>query len=142
MANDLNLCQFIGRLGNDPDIKYTNDGKPVANISIACGEQWKDKSGQKQEKTEWVRVVFFGKVAEIVGEYLRKGSQVYVAGKIATRKWQDKEGSDRYTTEIVGKDMQMLGGKAGGASYPSPSQPGGAEPAQAPESFVDDDLPF
>lgn len=112
MANDLNQCNFIGRLGKDPEIRYMADGKAVANFSIAIGSQWKDKqSGQKQESTEWVRASAFGKLAEIIGEYVEKGSQIFLSGKIQTRKWQDNEGKDRYTTEIVANSMQMLGGK-------------------------------
>lgn len=114
--NDLNLCNFIGRLGKDVDLRYSADGKPIANFSIACGESWKNKStGQKQEKTTWVRIVIFGNLAEIAGKYLSKGSQVYISGKLQERKWQDKTtGMDRFTTEIVIDNfvgsMQMLGG--------------------------------
>lgn len=111
MSNDLNRCEFIGRLGKDPEARYMPSGEAVANFSIAVGSQWKNKSGEKQESTEWVNIAVFGKLAEICIEYLKKGSQVYVAGKIKTRKWQDKSGADRYTTEIVATDMQMLGGK-------------------------------
>ena len=132
-------------------MKYTAGGAAIANISVATSEQWKDKdSGEKQEKTEWHRIVFFGKLAEIVGEYLKKGSQVYVEGKIQTRKWQDKEGNDRYSTEIVGNEMQMLGGKPTGKPQDShnqakadgyaPEPTGRATPAQ--DNFVEDDIPF
>lgn len=109
----INKAIIIGNLGNDPDVKYTPSGSAVANISVATSETWKDKnSGEKQEKTEWHRIVFFGKLAEIAGEYLRKGAKVYIEGKLQTRKWQDKNGEDRYTTEVVADVMQMLGGEA------------------------------
>ena len=117
MANDLNQCQFIGRLGKDPETRYTASGDAVANFSIACSESWKDKtSGQKVEKTEWVNCVAFKKLAEIIGEYLKKGSQVYVSGKMQTRKWQDKSGNDRWSTEVVVKDMQMIGSRDSSAA--------------------------
>lgn len=109
----LNSCNFIGRLGNDPEIKYLQDGTVVASISIGCSEKWTDKaSGQKKEKTEWIRCSAFGKLAEIMGEYLRKGALVYVSGKMQTRKYQDQSGQDRYSTEIVISKMKMLGGKS------------------------------
>lgn len=117
MANDLNLCQFIGRLGRDPEMKYTADSKAVASLSIACGQSWKDKnSGEKQEKTEWVRLVAFGKLAEIIGQYCKKGGQIYAAGRMQMRKWTDKDGHDRYTTEVVLDTMQLLGSKRDGQS--------------------------
>jgi single-strand DNA-binding protein len=148
MARGVNKAIILGSLGQDPDIRYTAGGAAVANISIATNEQWKDKeSGEMQERTEWHRVVFFGRLAEIVGEYLRKGSQVYVEGRIQTRKWQDKEGKDRYTTEIVANEMQMLGSKSGGstASFDqSPQQQ--PSPATSSENNsnddFDDDIPF
>jgi single-strand DNA-binding protein len=111
----VNKVIIIGNLGRDPDVRYMPDGGAVANISVATTDSWKDKSGEKQERTEWHRVAFFGKLAEIAGEYLKKGSQVYVEGSLRTRKWQDKEGKDRYTTEIVADRMQMLGSRAGGS---------------------------
>jgi single-strand DNA-binding protein len=158
MARGVNKAIILGSLGQDPDIRYTAGGAAVANISIATNEQWKDKeSGEMQERTEWHRVVFFGRLAEIVGEYLRKGSQVYVEGRIQTRKWQDKEGKDRYTTEIVASEMQMLGSRSGGtaASFDQSQQPQqsthhsndvpGAAPATPGGSSnddFDDDIPF
>ncbi len=148
MARGVNKAIILGSLGQDPDIRYTAGGAAVANISIATNEQWKDKeSGEMQERTEWHRVVFFGRLAEIVGEYLRKGSQVYVEGRIQTRKWQDKEGQDRYTTEIVASEMQMLGSKSGGstASFDqTPQHENAAAPASAKSSNddFDDDIPF
>lgn len=148
MARGVNKAIILGSLGQDPDIRYTAGGAAVANISIATNEQWKDKeSGEMQERTEWHRVVFFGRLAEIVGEYLRKGSQVYVEGRIQTRKWQDKEGNDRYTTEIVANEMQMLGSKSGGttASFDqSPQQQSSLAVSSEKNSSddFDDDIPF
>jgi single-strand DNA-binding protein len=113
MAKDLNQCNFIGRLGKDVEVKYTPSGSAVVNFSIACSDDYKDKSGQKVEQTNWINVVAFGKLAEIIGQYLAKGSQVHISGKQVTRKWQDKDGHDRYTTEIVANEMQMLGGRSG-----------------------------
>ena len=157
MARGVNKVILVGNLGNDPDIRYTAGGAAVANISLATTDSWKDKeSGEQQDRTEWHRIVFFGRLAEIVGEYLRKGSQVYVEGRLQTRKWQDKSGNDRYTTEIVANEMQMLGGRGGSGGgmgnndqAPPPmseSSPGsgsgsGSAPA-AGNDFVDDDIPF
>ena len=143
---------IIGNLGRDPEIKYTQSNVPVANFSVATSESWKDKnSGEWQEKTEWHRVVIFGKVAEVAGEYLRKGSQVYIEGKLRTRKWQDRDGNDRWTTEIVADEMQMLGGRGGAAPMGSgqgmgqgssqDSGPPSAPPQTGPDDF-DDDIPF
>jgi single-strand DNA-binding protein len=115
----VNRVILIGNLGRDPEVRYGASGEAITNVSLATSETWKDKSGEKQEKTEWHRVVFFGKTAEIAGEYLRKGSQIYVEGRLQTRKWTDKDGADRYTTEIVGDRMQMLGQKADGSSPPA-----------------------
>lgn len=138
MSRGINKAILIGNLGNDPDIRYTKSGSSVANISLATTETWRDKdSGEQTERTEWHRIVFFGRLAEIVGQYLKKGSQIYVEGKLQTRKWQDKDGNDRYTTEIVANEMQMLGGRNDTDSKPSkPSDP-------APDNdFQDDDIPF
>ena len=150
MANDLNQCNFIGRLGDDPDVHYLPTGSAVVNFSIAVGSKWKDKnSGETKESTEWVRLVAFGKTAEIVGEYLRKGSQVFVTSSCRTRKWQDQNGADRYTTEFVVDNMQMLGsrqqssnGQANQAApqaqapayQPKPQQNQGTQNAYAPKS--------
>ncbi len=110
----VNKAIIVGNLGRDPETRYLPDGGAVTNISIATTDSWKDKStGEKKEQTEWHKVAFFGKLAEIAGEYLKKGSQVYIEGRIRTRKWQDKDGQDRYTTEIIADSMQMLGGRAG-----------------------------
>ena len=149
MARGINKVILIGNLGADPDVRYTAGGAAVSNVNLATTESWRDKeSGEQQEKTEWHRVVFFGRLAEIVAEYLKKGSQVYVEGRLQTRKWQDKEGNDRYTTEIVANEMQMLGGRSGGGDYSnsSRSQPKAAQKTdsapQAEGDFVDDDIPF
>ena len=116
MARGINKVILVGNLGRDPEVKYMPSGSAVTNITIATSESWKDKqSGEQQERTEWHRVVFFNRLAEIAGEYLRKGSQVYVEGSLRTRKWQGQDGQDRYTTEIVANEMQMLGSRGGGA---------------------------
>ena len=110
----VNKVILVGRLGQDPITRYMTNGEAVTNATLATSENWKDKSGEKQEKTEWHNLVFYRSLAEIAGEYLRKGSQVYIEGKIKTRKWQDKEGKDRYTTEIIVNELQMIGGKQDG----------------------------
>ncbi|MBY0578731.1 MAG: single-stranded DNA-binding protein [Burkholderiales bacterium] len=146
----VNKAILIGNLGKDPEVRYSPDGSAIANITIATTESWKDKSGEKQEKTEWHRVAFFGKLAEIAGEYLKKGSQVYVEGRIQTRKWQDKDGQDRYTTEIVADKMQMLGSRGGNSFEVSdaPSQGAGSKsqpqrpPSKGGFDDMDDDIPF
>jgi single-strand DNA-binding protein len=165
MARGINKVILIGNLGNDPETRYMPSGGAVTNISVATSESWKDKqTGQPQERTEWHRVVFFNRLAEIAGEYLRKGSKVYVEGSLRTRKWQDQSGQDRYSTEIVASEMQMLDSRGGGqaAPYPdagghsqappqaAPAQGGaqaasGAAPAAGPEGNFqdfDDDIPF
>ncbi|MBT3308689.1 MAG: single-stranded DNA-binding protein [Gammaproteobacteria bacterium] len=157
MARGVNKVILVGNLGNDPDVKYTADGRAIANISIATTESWKDKNtGEQNDKTEWHRVVFFNRLAEIVSEYLKKGSQVYVEGKLQTRKWQDQSGQDRYTTEIVANEMQMLGGRSGGTADFGGAPAGGgqqqrqaapqqqAAPAAAAPMMddLDDDIPF
>jgi len=138
----VNKAIIVGNLGSDPEIRATQDGKSVANISVATSESWKDKNtGQKQERTEWHRVVLFGRLAEITGEYLKKGSKVYIEGQIRTRKWQDTQtGQDRYTTEIVGNELQMLDSRGDNSQAPIPAR---TQPQAAPagESF-DDDIPF
>lgn len=155
MARGLNKVQIIGHLGADPDTRYMPSGKAVTNLRIATSEQWKDKeTGDPQEKTEWHSVVFFGKLAEIAAEYLRKGGQVYVEGKLQTRKWEDKEGKDRYTTEIIADQLLMLG-KNSGEDRPEreerserrPSKPAAKGSGKRPEPVeddgdFDDDIPF
>lgn len=161
----LNKVTLIGRLGADPEVRYMPSGSAVANISLATNFRWKDKqTGEKKESTEWHRVVFFNRLAEIVGEYLKKGGQVYVEGRLQTRKWQDQAGHDRYTTEIIATEMQMLDSRSGGtghfgaeqpqASHAEPAapsqstahsaQPHSMPPAPPPQSYddFDDDIPF
>ena len=153
MARGVNKAIIVGNLGRDPEVRYTANGSAVANVTIATSESWKDKqSGERQERTEWHRVVFFGRLAEIAEEYLKKGSQVYIEGSIRTQKWQDKEsGQDRYTTEIVARDMQMLGSRGGDSSgasdddYSSATRSatassGGGASGRDPD--LDDDIPF
>ena len=147
MARGINKVILVGNLGADPETRYTASGSAVTNIRLATTESWRDRqSGDRQEKTEWHRVVFFNRLAEVAGEYLRKGSQVYVEGKIQTRKWQDQSGQDRYTTEVVANEMQMLGGRAGGGdTAPAASGFRESQPAPSPdrdESFKEDDIPF
>ncbi|MEQ1487840.1 MAG: single-stranded DNA-binding protein [Methylotenera sp.] len=166
----VNKCIFIGNLGRDPEMRYMPSGDAIANFSIACTENFKSKSGEKQERTEWVRVAIFGKLAEVAGEYLKKGSSVYIEGRMQTRKWQNKEGVDQYTTEIVADRMQMLGGRSSGGSYDggmdqsaggddnynqAPAKQGAAKSANAPAQTAakpvasgsgfddfEDDIPF
>lgn len=143
--SDLNQVQLIGRLGADPEVRYTASGAAIANLRIATSERWKDKqTGEQQERTEWHRVSFFGRQAEICGEYLQKGAQIYVSGKLQTRKWQDQDGNDRYSTEVVGNNMIMLGGR-GSQEGTQPAKQSGfrdKQPAQEEEGFVDEDIPF
>ena len=140
----VNKVIILGNLGQDPEIKYTADGTAIDNLSIATNETWKDKkTGEKQQKTEWHRVVAFKRLAEIMGEYLKKGSSVYIEGKIQTRKWDDKDGVTRYTTEIVARELQMLGSK-GDDQKSGPSAGAGnpvSDPGPPDEDF-DDDIPF
>lgn len=149
MARGVNKVTLIGNLGADPEVRYTANGSAVANVSLATAESWKDReSGETQERTEWHRVVFFSRLAEIVGEYLKKGSQVYIEGRLQTRKWQDRDGNDRYTTEIVANEMQMLGGRGGGGNFDAPNQSSSPAPQQRgggnepPMDDFDDDIPF
>jgi single-strand DNA-binding protein len=142
MSKGINKVIIIGHLGQDPEVKYMPSGSAVANVSIATTESWKDKNtGEKQDRTEWHRVVFFARLAEIVGEYLHKGSQVYVEGRLQTDKYQ-KDGIDRYTTKIIASNMQMLGGKGGSRSDDEPEH--ASEPASAgsADEGFDDDIPF
>jgi len=152
----VNKVILLGNLGKDPEVRYMTSGEAITTITLATSENWKDKSGEKQEKTEWHRIVFFGKLAEIAGEYLKKGRQVYVEGKLQTRKWQDKEGQDRYTTEIVAKEMTLLGGKSSSAdsfevvenkpaAASSSNKATPAKPASTTKGNFDnfdDDIPF
>jgi len=153
----VNKVILVGNLGRDPETRYTTGGDAVTNIRLATTDVWKDKNGEKQERTEWHNIVFYGRQAEIAGEYLKKGRQIYVEGRLQTRKWQDKEGQDRYTTEIIADRMQMLGTREGGgsaaAAEPAEREPaaasaggGGRKSAAAPAKKnvddLDDDIPF
>jgi single-strand DNA-binding protein len=151
MARGINKVILVGNLGKDPETRYMPSGKAVTNFSIATSESWKDKqTGEQKEQTEWHNIVMYDRLAEIAAEYLRKGSQVYVEGRLRTRKWQDKEGRDRYTTEIIANEMQMLGARGGaGGGMGTESR---AEPRPAPSTErgsaapsrdeFDDDIPF
>lgn len=147
----VNKVILIGNLGRDPEVRYMPSGDAIATLSIATTETWKDKNGDRQEATEWHRVVFFGRQAEICGQYLKKGSQVYVEGSLRTRKWQDKDGQDRYTTEIRGDRMQMLGSRAGGGAVDynevrddstKATDTGGGMRTGSGFDDLDDDIPF
>lgn len=161
MARGINKVILVGNLGADPETRYMPSGGAVTNIRIATSDNWRDKqSGEQRERTEWHRIVFFNRLAEIAAEYLRKGSQVYVEGRLQTRKWQGQDGQDRYTTEIVANEMQMLGGRGGGGGYQQGGDPGWSQeppgfdepsspaPARAASSGgasrddFDDDIPF
>ncbi len=148
MARGINKVILVGNLGADPETRAMPSGSSVTNIRIATTESWKDKNtGDQQERTEWHSIAFFGRLAEIAGEYLNKGSQVYVEGKLRTRKWQDREGNDRWTTEVVANELQMLGGRSGagapaqGAATTAPPQSSGDVPQDTSTPF-DDDIPF
>ncbi len=145
----VNKVIIIGNLGNDPEVRYSNSGAAIANISVATSESWKDKTtGERQERTEWHRITMFNRLGEIAGEYLKKGSKVYIEGKLQTRKWQDPQGNDRYSTDIIADQMQMLDGKgdagqqSGGYQQQGnrPQQPAPSQPA--PATDFDDDIPF
>ena len=153
----VNKVILLGNLGRDPETRYTTSGDPVTNLRIATTEQWKDKSGEKQERTEWHTVVLFGRQAEVAGEYLKKGRSVYIEGRLQTRKWQDKDGQDRYSTEIVADRMQLIGsardaGAGGDVEFGSaPARTGAAPAGAAPKGGgakkgtpddLDDDIPF
>jgi single-strand DNA-binding protein len=148
MARGVNKVIIVGNLGADPDTKYMPSGAAVTNLSVATNESWKDKqTGEQKDRTEWHRVAMFGRLAEIAAEYLRKGSQVYIEGKLRTRKWQDQQGNDRYTTEIIADEMQMLGGRTGsgapamGDFGPPPGGPPQGGGGGGGGDF-DDDIPF
>ncbi len=146
MARGINKVILVGNLGADPETRYMPSGSAVTNLSVATSESWKDKqSGEQKDRTEWHKVVMFDRLAEIAAEYLRKGSQVYIEGKLQTRKWQDRDGNDRWTTEVRANEMQMLGGRGGGGSAPmgSDSRPASSStpPQPGPDDF-DDDIPF
>ena len=156
----VNKVIIVGNLGKDPEVRYAPSGSAICNITVATSRQWKDKtSGEKQEETEWHRVVFYDRLAEIAGEYLKKGRPVYVEGRLKTRKWTDKEGVEKFTTEIVAAEMQLLGGREGGgggddgggggqrsapAPRPAAGRPAASAPAKSSTGFddMDDDIPF
>ena len=157
MARGINKVIIVGNVGGDPETRYMPSGSAVTNVTVATNESWKDKaSGEQKERTEWHRVVMFNRLGEIAAEYLRKGSQVYIEGKLRTNKWQDKSGNDRYTTEIIADEMQMLGGRGGsgggggnfgggqqgGAPSGGDQQGGGNAPPQPGPDDFDDDIPF
>lgn len=143
MARGINKVILIGNLGADPETRYMPSGSAVTNLRLATTDQWRDKdSGEQQERTEWHNVAMFGRLAEVAAEYLRKGSQVYVEGRLRTRKWQDRDGNDRWTTEIVANEMQMLGGRSGGSGAPERSSEAKRESSAAPVEDFDDDIPF
>lgn len=141
----LNKVMVIGNLGADPEMSYLPSGSAVVNLSLATTDKWKDKNtGEQKEQTEWHRVTFFGRAAEVIAEYCRKGSSMYVEGSLQTRKWQDKDGNDRYTTEIKGRDFQFLGGGQGGqgGQKPEPRKPSQPDEPQGKQDDFDDDIPF
>jgi len=153
-SRGVNKVILIGNLGQDPEVRFMPNGNAVANVTVATSESWKDKNtGEPQERTEWHRVVFFRRLAEIVGEYLKKGSKVYIEGRLQTRKWQDQNGQDRYTTEIVADQMQMLDSKGSGGGTAAfdnrpqqqsaaPASNDAGAPASPPDNGFDDDIPF
>ncbi|MCH7502215.1 MAG: single-stranded DNA-binding protein [Proteobacteria bacterium] len=147
MARGINKVIIVGNLGQDPETRYMPSGSAVTNFTVATNESWKDKqTGEQKDRTEWHRIAMFGRLAEVAAEYLRKGSQVYIEGKLRTRKWQDRDGKDRYTTEIIADEMQMLGGRGGGSAPMSSDSepanvPAGAPPPPPADDF-DDDIPF
>ncbi len=159
MARGINKVILVGNLGADPETRYTASGSAVTRITVATTDSWRDKqTGENQERTEWHRVVFFNRLAEIAGEYLRKGRQVYIEGSLRTNKWQDQSGQDRYTTEVIASEMQMLGGRGddkparpsqgGFRESPASSRQGSSRPAEespvfeGEDNFTDDDIPF
>lgn len=143
----VNKVLLIGRLGNNPEIRYTPSGAAVANFNIATNESWNDKNGQKQERTEWHRIVVWGKLAQLCGEYLAKGRQVYIEGRLQTRQWQDKEGQTKYTTEVIANTVQFLGagngaGRVADEAAPQASAGASANVAMEAPSFTEEDIPF
>jgi len=141
MKKGINKVILVGNCGNDPEVRATNAGKSVTNISVATSESWNDESGNLQERTEWHKIVFFGRLAEIAGEYLKKGSKVYIEGSLRTRKWKDQQDVERYTTEIVASEMQMLDSRNTANSAPQNASPTPQAPAEN-NSFENDDIPF
>lgn len=147
MARGINKVILIGNLGQDPETRAMPSGGTVTNFTLATNESWKDKqTGEQKDRTEWHKVAMFNRLAEIAAEYLRKGSQVYIEGKLRTRKWQDRDGNDRYTTEVIADEMQMLGGRGGSGGSASYGEGGGSQrggqPSAPPSDDFDDDIPF
>lgn len=150
MSRGVNKVILVGTCGKDPETRYMPSGGAVSSVSVATNESWKDKqTGEKQERTEWHNITFFGRLAEIAGEYLKKGSQVYIEGSLRTEKWQDKQGQDRYTTKVIANEMQMLGGRPGGGGDFAPQQQQQSQPQPQPanqpapvDDSFDDDIPF
>ena len=154
MARGINKVILVGNLGQDPETRAMPSGSTVTNITLATNESWKDKqTGEQKDRTEWHKIAMFNRLAEIAAEYLRKGSQVYIEGKLRTRKWQDRDGNDRYTTEVIADEMQMLGGRGGGGNYSSgggsnggssggSNAPSGGGQSAPPADDFDDDIPF
>jgi len=143
MARGINKVILVGNLGNDPEVRYMPSGGAVANITVATSETWKDKNtGQKQDKTEWHRVVMFNRLGEIAGEYLKKGAKVYIEGKLQTRKWQDKNGQDRYTTEIVANEMQMLDSRGGSGDFAPAQQFSGQQQGRPQQQSNNNNAPM
>ena len=139
----VNKAIIVGNLGNDPEIRYSANGNAIASISVATSDRWKDKNtGEQQERTEWHRVKLFGRLAELAGEYLKKGSQVYIEGRIQTSKYQDKDGNDRWSTEIVARDMTFLGGRGGAGDSQGAPSAGSPQRDSAQSGDFDDDIPF
>lgn len=138
----LNKAMIIGNLGADPDVRFTNSGTPVCDLSVATNEKWKDKSGQKQERTEWHKVTVFGKTAENCGKYLKKGRQVYVEGRIQTEQWEDRDGNKRYTTKIIAQNVTFLSGGSGGGGGYQGGDGGGENGGNFDQSFDESEIPF
>ncbi len=142
MAGGVNKVIIIGNLGADPELRYTPSGQAVANFRVATSESWQDKQGQKQERTEWHRIVAWGKLAELVVEYLKKGRQAYIEGKLQTRQWDDRDGNKRYTTEIVANTVQFLGGRPGEGTGKTYTEAKASAPSKSDTAPADDDIPF
>lgn len=146
MSRGVNKVILVGTLGKDPELRYSQAGAALCSVSVATNESWKDKNGEKQERTEWHRVKFFGKLAEIAGEYLKKGGQVYIEGSLRTEKYTDKQGVEKYSTDIIANELQMLGGKSDGGERqeraPRSSGGGGTTPPTSDDPFDDENIPF
>lgn len=143
MSRGINKVILVGTLGKDPEVRYSQSGSALTSVSVATNESWKDKNGEKQERTEWHRVKFFGRLAEIAGEYLKKGGQVYIEGSLRTEKYTDKQGVEKYSTDIIANELQMLGGKSdGGERQERAPRSNAPAPGPASDNFPDEDIPF